>query len=186
MEAVAFVLIGAALFSHAWYLLGLYPDGRTMGVMTGALGLGALIAITLPPLVLLGETFDTDANLLAETTVMKMLIIVWAAYAVGVAAQGIWDLEERALGFFAAIATAGSAVAFFFFAATLGLAYGDAVSISMSAATLALTVLGGMLFFHLAIPFNGLRLVAGWFILVGSVAVAAVGWAVMATLIEAS
>jgi len=35
MEGVFFVLIGAALFSEAWYLLGLYSEGRTMGVFVG-------------------------------------------------------------------------------------------------------------------------------------------------------
>ena len=52
MEAIFFVLIGVALFSHSWYLLGLYPDGRTMGLFTGGLGLASLIAITFAPMVL--------------------------------------------------------------------------------------------------------------------------------------
>ena len=99
MEGVALVLIGAALFSQSWYLLGLYADGRTMGIYTGGLGLAVLITITMVPQVLLGEAFDSDANLLAETTVMKMLIIVWAAYAVGVGAHGMWEFDERAIGF---------------------------------------------------------------------------------------
>ena len=184
MEGVALVLIGAALFSQSWYLLGLYADGRTMGIYTGGLGLAALITITMVPQVLLGN--DPDANQLAETTVMKMLIIVWAAYAVGVGAHGMWEFDERAIGFFSAVATATSAVAFFYFATTLGDAYGDAVTISLSAATLILSIIGGLVFFNLAVPFNVLRLVAGWFLLLGSIGVAGIGWAIMTTLVESS
>ncbi len=117
MEAVFFVLIGLALFSHSWNLLGLYPDGRTMGLFTGALGLGSLIAITFAPMVLVGG--DPDANVLAETNIIKMLIVAWAGYAVGVGAQGLWDFDDRAIGFYSAILTAISAVALFYFAANL-------------------------------------------------------------------
>ena len=46
MEGISFILIGAALFSHSWYVLGLYPDGRTMGAFTAASGLGALITLS--------------------------------------------------------------------------------------------------------------------------------------------
>ena len=85
MEGLAFVFIGAALFSHSWHLLGLYPDGRTMGTYVGALGLATLIALPLTPMLLVGG--DPDAFPLAEVTVMKMLIILWAGYAVGVGAH---------------------------------------------------------------------------------------------------
>ncbi len=182
MEAVFFVLIGLALFSHSWNLLGLYPDGRTMGLFTGALGLGSLIAITFAPMVLVGG--DPDANVLAETNIIKMLIVAWAGYAVGVGAQGLWDFDDRAIGFYSAILTAISAVALFYFAANLADAYGNDVTIAMSAATLLLSILAGMLFFYLAVPFNALRQVAGWFLLVGSVVIAGIGLAIVSTVIE--
>jgi hypothetical protein len=182
MEAVFFVLIGLALFSHSWNLLGLYPDGRTMGLFTGALGLGSLIAITFAPMVLVGG--DPDANVLAETNIIKMLIVAWAGYAVGVGAQGLWDFDDRAIGFYSAILTAISAVALFYFAANLADAYGNDVTIAMSAATLLLSILAGMVFFYLAVPFNALRQVAGWFLLVGSVVIAGIGLAIVSTVIE--
>ena len=172
MEAVFFVLIGLAL----------YPDGRTMGLFTGALGLGSLIAITFAPMVLVGG--DPDANVLAETNIIKMLIVAWAGYAVGVGAQGLWDFDDRAIGFYSAILTAISAVALFYFAANLADAYGNDVTIAMSAATLLLSILAGMLFFYLAVPFNALRQVAGWFLLVGSVVIAGIGLAIVSTVIE--
>ena len=182
MEAIFFVLIGVALFSHSWYLLGLYPDGRTMGLFTGGLGLASLIAITFAPMVLVGG--DPDANVLAETNIIKLLIVAWAGYAIGVGAQGLWDFDDRAIGFYSALLTAISAVALFYFAANLANAYGNDVTIAMSAATLLLSILAGMVFFYLAIPFNALRQVAGWFLLVGSVVIAGVGLAIVSTVIE--
>lgn len=184
MEGLSLILIAAALFSHSWYLLGLYPEGRTMGVYTAALGLGALITITFVPMVLIGG--DPDASPVAETMVMKMLIILWVGHAVGAGAQGIWELDERALGFYSAVVTAGSVVALIFFATTLFDAYGNAVAIGLSAVALVLSIVAGMLFFFYAVPFNILRPVAGWFTLVGSVTVLAVGLALVTTAIRAA
>jgi len=182
MEAVFFVLIGMAIFAHSWNLLGLYSDGRTMGLVTGALGLGSLMAITFAPMVLVGG--DADANVLAETNIIKLLIVAWAGYAIGVGAQGLWDLDDRAIGFYSAILTAISAVAFFYFAGNLAGAYGNDVTIALSAATLLLSVMAGVMAFHLAVPFNALRLVAGWFLLVGSTVLAGIGLAIVSTIIE--
>ena len=193
MEGLAFILIGGALFSQSWYMLGLFTDGRTVGAFVGAMGLAALITLVLDPMVLIGADLELmeklggdvkDANPLAELTVMKMLIIIWAGYAVGVAAQAIWDYDERAIGLYSAFLTAGSAVALFYFATQLFDAYGDAVSISLSAATLVLSLLAGIVFFYLSVPFTVLRLVAGWFLLVGSIAVAGIGLAIITTIIE--
>ena len=182
MEAVFFVLIGAALFSSSWNLLGLYSDGRTMGLFTGALGLGSLTALSFAPMVFVGG--DADANVLAEISITKMLIVAWAAYAVGVGAQGLWDFDDRAIGFYSAILTAITAVAFFYYAANLGGAYGEDAALAVSAALLILSVLAGIVFFYLAVPFNALRLVAGWFLLVGSVVLTAIGLSLVSTLIQ--
>ena len=193
MEGLAFILIGGALFSQSWYMLGLFTDGRTVGAFVGAMGLAALITLVLDPMVLIGADGELmeklggdvkDANPLAELTVMKMLIIIWAGYAVGVAAQAIWDYDERAIGLYSAFLTAGSAAALFYFATQLFDAYGDAVSISLSAATLVLSLMAGIVFFYLSVPFTVLRLVAGWFLLVGSIAVAGIGLAIITTIIE--
>ena len=54
MEALFLVLIGAALFSHSWSLLGLYHEGRTMVLYVGLLVLVALIALMLPTMLLVG------------------------------------------------------------------------------------------------------------------------------------
>ena len=189
MEAVAFVIIGGALFSHAWYLLRLYPDGRTMGIFVGALGLAVLFTLTLDPMLLTGIGDDgtplKDANPLAEVTVMKMVILLWAGYAIGVAAQALWEFDERAIGFYSAVLAAASAVAFFYFSSTLFDPYGNAVLISLSAATLVLSFLAGMAFFFYAIPFAVLQPVTGWFLLIGGIAVSGIGLAIVSTLIQA-
>ena len=200
MEALGLILIAGALFCHSWHILGLYPDGRMVGVYVGALGLAALIATTLDPMLLIGGNAEAVADAggnaghkaysiasgLAETTVMKTLIIGWAVYAVGVGAQAIGDYDERAIGFYSAIVAVISVVALLFFATSLSKPYGDNVVIALSAATLFLSVVAAMLFFYLAIPFNGLRPVAGWFTLVGSVAVAIVGVLIGTTAIGVS
>ena len=50
-----------------------------------------------------GHKAYSIASGLAETTMMKTLIIGWAVYAVGVGAQAIGDYDERAIGFYSAV-----------------------------------------------------------------------------------
>jgi len=173
MEALALIMIGAALFAQSWYLLELYPDGRTMGVFVGGLGLAALVAIPMAPMLLTGQ--GTGADMATETTVMKVLIVLWAGYAVGVGAHGLWDFDDRAIGFYAAFVAIVSLVALLYFSSNLQKPYGDEVWLALSAPSLLLAILGGMLFFHLAWPFSGLRQVTAWFILVGSIAISGIG-----------
>jgi hypothetical protein len=58
------------------------------------------------------------------------------------------------------------------------------VTVSFTAVSAILSMLGAMLFFYMAIPFYGLRVVAGWFSLIGSVGILAVGLAIITTLIK--
>ena len=188
MEGFALILIGAAIFSHAWYLLGLYSDGRTVGVLMAALGAGLLITLTFEPQ-LLGMQGSDGAQQLGEITMMKTLIILWATFAGTVAAQGWWDLEERAIGFYGLALAVGSAVSVAYFATQLwehdALSGVSAVSVTVSftAVSSVLTIVGATLFFYMAIPFYGLRLVAGWFSLVGSIGIIGVGLAIITTVI---
>ena len=182
MEAVALILIAGARFCHSWYILGLYPDGRTVGIYIGALALASLITITFAPLILT----NAGADGLAQTTLMKVLIIVWSGYGIGVAAQAIWDYDERAIGFYAAIPAVVSAVALIFFAGELYDDYGNAVTITMSAASLILALISGVTFFYHAIPFVVLRLVSGWFTLVGSVGLMILGLGIVTTVVQSN
>lgn len=189
MEALGLILIAAALFCHSWYILGLYPDGRTAGIYVGAFGLAALISTTMAPMLLIGgdaaavadaggdtsRSFYSIAAGLAETTMMKTLIIVWAIYAVGIGAQSLLDFDERAIGFSGAVAALVSLFAMFFFADTLLSPYGEEVVLVLTTSTLLLTVVAVTMFAYLAVPFNNLRPVAGWFNLVGSIVVFIIG-----------
>ena len=180
MEAVFLVLVGAVLFSQAWHMLGLYSDGRSVGVIIGGLSLLSLGAVLLEPLLLTGTGDKTisAANHLSELTVTKTLIIVWAVYGIAVAAQALWDQDERAVGFFSAVVAAVTVFSFFYYAGTLGPRYGDPTWLSFSAATLLLSVVSAMVFFALGFTFRGLRPVAAWFLLLGGGTVTFIGLAV--------
>ena len=90
-----------------------------------------------------------------------------------------------AIGFYNAFLTVASAVAFVFFGIELqDRGIGQEVWLAMSGAFLVLTILAATLFFYMAIPFRALRKVAGWFVLVGSLVVAGLGFAILTTSID--
>ena len=206
MEGLALILIGGMLFAHSWYLLGLYTEGRLMGIFVGGLGLAALLTVLLSgkdgaivPMLLteagidpkaVTPASDIPAVALAVSTMMKTLILAWVVYAVGAAAQGIWDFDDRPIGFYSGFLAVLSAVATIFFFIELSTAghtfslYGDSVWLGMSAAVALLTVMGGILFFYMAFPFHNLRPVSGWFILIGGGAVTVIGLLMLTTVIQ--
>ena len=185
MEALFFVVIGAALFSNSWYVLGLYPEGRTMGVFVGALGAAALLALFMDPMLLtgVGESTVSPADHLAQITIMKTLIVLWAAFAIGIAAHGIWDFDERAVGLFAGFLTVMSLVAFLYYAIELEPLYRDGTWLGLTAGALVLTILGGMVFFALSFSFTVLRAVAGWFLLLGGGVLGLIGIAILTRMV---
>ena len=180
MEAVFLVLVGAMLFSQAWHMMGLYSDGRTVGVVIGGLALVSLVAATLDAMLLTGsgDSSISAANHLSELTVTKGLIVVWAVYGVVVAAQALWDYEERAVAFYSAVTMAVTVVAFLYYAGSLEPRYGEATWLSLSAATLLLSIMSAMVFFALGFTFRSIRPVAAWFLLLGGGTVTAVGLAI--------
>ena len=184
MEAIFLILVGAALFSQSWYVLGIYSEGRTMGVFVGGLGLLSLATIMFAPMVLTGEGVSPSADHLAEITVMKSLIIVWALYTIGVAAHGLWDFDERAIGLYCAFLAAATLVPFLYFAIELESRYGESVSLGLSGAALALTTLASILFFYMGFGFNVLRLVAGWALLLGGAVITTIGLFMISTVIS--
>ena len=188
MEGAALIFIGAVLFSQSWNLLELYPDGRTMGIYAAGFGLAVLMTLTFTPMVLIGLDVDglvaRDANTLAETTIMKGLIILWAGYGIGIGLQGLFDLDDRAIGFYSGFLAIATLVSFLYYVVELESSYGPDVWLALSGASLILSVLAGTIFFYLAVPFSGLRQVAAWFILVGSITVSAIGLALVTTAIE--
>jgi hypothetical protein len=169
MEGIFLTLIGAVIFSQSWHILGMYAEGRTMGIIVGALGLMSLSAIVLAPVLLTGQ------NMLIEATVLKTLIGLWAVYAIAVAAHGIWDLDERAIGFYSAFLALATFVPFIYFAVNLEPRYGTSVWLGLSASTLILTMLATIVFFYQAFILSVLRLVAGWFFLLGGAVIGLIG-----------
>ena len=115
---------------------------------------------------------------MSEITLTKALIGVWAVYGVVVAAQSLWDLEERAVAFLSAVVAAVSIVSFFYFAGNAEARYGESAWLGLSAATLLLSVTSAMVFFALGFNFRTLRPVAAWFLLIGGGVVAAIGLAI--------
>ena len=56
MEGLFLVLIGGVLFSQSWYVLGMYSEGRSMGIFVGGMGLLALgtVVFAFDPVLLTG------------------------------------------------------------------------------------------------------------------------------------
>ncbi len=181
MEGIFFLLIGAAIFSQAWYVLGLYTEGRTMGVFTAGLGLLALGTImfgtTITPTLISGE------GSMELTTALTALIVLWSIYSLAVGAHGIWDLDERAIGFYSVFLSVVSLVVFLIFAISMAdggvFEHSLGIWLSMSAVPFLLTIISAIVFFYLAFELQVLRLVAGWFMLFGSTVIGVLGiWAI--------
>ncbi len=190
MEGIFFILIGAALFTQSWYTLGLYSEGRTMGVLVGGLGLLALGTFALggtmeATLLVVNDAdvgkADAAAKALTELTVLKALMMVWVVYTFGVAAHGLWEFEDRAIGFYSGFVAVVSLIVFLFFAIELRSEYTDAVWLLMAAAPAVLMLLAAISFFYLAFQWMVLRLVTGWFMLLGSGAVIGIGLVMIGT-----
>ena len=181
MEAVFLILIGAALFAQSWHMLGLYADGRSMGVFVGGLGILSLAAIVLDPMLLTGsgDRAISMGDNLAELTATKVLVAVWALYCIGIAAQALWDFEERPIAFYCASLTVATAVIFLYYAGAIEPRYGEGVWIGLSTASLLLSIMSAMMFFALGFTFTVMRAVAGWFLLLGGATVGVIGLGVI-------
>lgn len=184
MEGIALILIGTAIFTHSWYLLGLYADGRTVGVIMASLAVGLVLSLFTFDMQFLGSLSDKTALNGGETASLKSIIIIWAVYAAAVAAHGLWDMEERATGFYSVLLTVSSIVFLLFFL-QLWVSDNDVVVALPLVIVSAMTaIVGGLLFFCLAIPFLALRAVSGWAMLIQSIVIAAIGLAMVTAVIQ--
>ena len=185
MEGIVLILVGTAIFSHAWHLLGLYADARTVGVVMGAAALGLVLTLFAVQPQFLGGLGGNAAVRAAEITVLQTAALAWAIYAAAVAAHCVWDMEERAVGFFSVLLVAASLVGMFFFLQIWIQDNGSFALIVMSVCSAMLAIVGGLLFFTLAFPFPALRSVAGWAMLIQSIIIAGFGLAMTTTSIGA-
>ena len=169
MEIVFLLLLPAALWAHAWYMLGYYTNPKTLGLIAG------IVAIALLGLVL----FKQDIIIVSGTEgPFTALVLVWAVYAVLIAGVGLWGFEERAVGFYSLFLWVVSLVfvGYYFLGGDL-LSGGGAATLSwlLGLVSLVLSVLAAFLFFYLAFPLPRLRMVTGWFFLILSIIVALLG-----------
>ena len=180
MEGIFFLLIGAVIFSQSWYVLGLYSEGRTMGVFATGLGLLSLGTVmfgtTITPTLISGEG-STELF-----TVLTAFIVLWAIYSLGVGVQAIWDTDPRAIGFYSLFLSIVSLVVFLIFALSMAengvFEHSLGVWLAMSSVPFILTIISGLVFFYLTFELQVLRLVAGWFMLFGGTVVGLMGlWA---------
>ena len=172
MEIIFLFVLSAALWTHAWHLLGFYTNPRALGVVGGS------VALILLGVVLLGR----DTVLIPGTEgPLSALILGWALYGALLAAVGLWGFDNRTLGFFSAFLGLISLlfVGYYFLGDGLlldtgtsptGAANGtvSATSYYLGIYSLMLTVSSALLFFHLAPPFHPMRAATGWFFVVTS------------------
>jgi hypothetical protein len=184
MEGVAFILIGVALFSHSWSLLGFYADARSLGVTMAGIAVALAVALFAFEPQFLGTLGDGQSVRGAETDLLKILIISWAIYAAIVGAQNLWDMEERPLGLYSVALTAVSFVSLAFFLQLWADSGEDLVMAPIVIITAMLSIIGALLFFSLAIPFAPLRTVSGWALLLQSLLIAGFGLGMAASAIS--
>ena len=184
MEGMALILIGTAIFTHSWYQLGLYSDGRTVGVLMAGLATALVVSLfTFEPQFLGTLSDGNDVLKTGETTVLRSLMLAWGIYMGAVAAQGFWDLDERAIGFYGVLLTAISIVSLLFFLQIWISTEESVLMVPMVVSGALLSIVGALIFFLMAIPFPGLRAVSGWALLLQSIVIAAIGMAMVTTTI---
>ena len=79
-----------------------------------------------------------------------------------------------------------SVAAFIYYTIELELLYGVNTWLAVSAGTLFLAVLATLMFFTLSFTFNVMRIVTGWFILIGGGVIALIGLGVLSTIIRST
>tara|TARA_B100001750_G_scaffold240497_1_gene250355 strand:+ start:6975 stop:7514 length:540 start_codon:yes stop_codon:yes gene_type:complete len=171
VEGIFFLILGGALFAHSWHLLGMYSDGRTMGIILGGLGILTLYTTTMDPLVV--ESVAKHALIVGSA--MKALMFVWAIYMLIIAAHGIFDFDERPIGFYSSFLAVVTFALLLLFAGQFRTIYGETPWLAFSIASFALTIKAALSFFYFAFSYGVLRLVNGWFALLGGILVGIIG-----------
>ncbi len=183
MESTVLVLIGAVLFCQSWHVLDTGADRRSLGAIVGLLGLMALAVVAfdgafLPSLLTTDGAGDALIHPLAVTAannLMNAVIVVWGIYAVAVAVNMLFDVDDRAVGLYTAVVTGVTLVAFIYYIIELRDRYGEAVWIGLWLSMLVLALLGCLVFVYQALRFRILQAVVGWSMLVGGSGVALIG-----------
>ena len=152
MELIFNVLLGSTLFMYAWQMFGV-SERKTTGIVGAVGALGIVSIATFKPVAMLTKV---------EAAPMAVLMFVGATYCALVAATGLWDFDTRGLGFWSILGVVTG----------LGqLAYSVSVAYHLSGIIegIGLSVAFAVLFFHLGLRNQGLRLVTAWVFLVVSI-----------------
>ena len=174
MEMAFLFILPAALWAHAWQMLGRYGSPRSLGVVGAGVGIILLALVAL---------WRDSAIIVGSDNALSALVLTWAIYGGLLAAVAMRGYDQRTLGYYGLFLALISVVfVLYYFLGDAVLSTQDAsptgflgqglgvISYIMGAYAAILAVLGGLLFLHLAIPIRALRLVAGWSFLLGAVA----------------
>ncbi len=174
MEMAFLFILPAALWAHAWQMLGRYGSPRSLGVVGAGVGIILLALVAM---------WRDSAIIIGSDNALSALVLAWAMYGGLLAAVAMRGYDQRTLGYYGLFLALVSVVfVLYYFLGDAVLSSQDAsptgflgqglgvISYIMGAYAAILAVLGGLLFLHLAIPIRGLRLVAGWSFLLGAIA----------------
>jgi hypothetical protein len=106
---------------------------------------------------------------------MKALMFVWAIYMLIIAAHGIFDFDERPIGFYSSFLAVVTFALLLLFAGQFRTIYGEMPWLAFSIASFVLTIKASLSFFYFAFSYGVLRLVNGWFALLGGTLVGVIG-----------
>ncbi len=165
-------ILPAALWAHAWQMLGRYGSPRSLGVVGAGVGIILLALVAL---------WRDEAIIVGSDNALSALVLAWAIYGGLLAAVAMRGYDQRTLGYYGLFLALVSVVfVLYYFLGDAVLSTQDAsptgflgqglgvISYIMGAYAAILALLGGLLFLHLAIPIRALRLVAGWSFLLGA------------------
>ena len=172
MEMAFLFILPAALWAHAWQMLGRYGSPRSLGVVGAGVGIILLALVAL---------WRDAAIIVGSDNALSALVLTWAIYGGLLAAVAMRGYDQRTLGYYGLFLALVSVVfVLYYFLGDAVLSTQDAsptgflgqglgvISYIMGTYAAILAVLGGLLFLHLAIPIRALRLVAGWSFLLGA------------------
>lgn len=174
MEPLFLLLVSALLSTQAWTHLGLINDRRTSGVIAAVLAAAIFATATLDGL---SSPVLINPDTALAVTAVRAYILMWAAYAAVLAANGLWGYGLRALGLHA-----GSIVVASVFIAVLPLGFpksevsGNA-HLVLSIGSLTLAAAAAAIFLYLGIPLRRLRPVTGWLLLAATAITGGLGMA---------
>jgi hypothetical protein len=187
MDLAFLFAISGGLWVQSWYLLGYYPNPKTLGVVASTVAI-ILLGVVIFPVAPVVQTPAPGLNefFVDVPTALSAFILMWVVYEAMVAGVYLWGLDTRSLGFYGLLLWIGSgifAVYMFVGGELLGSGVVEPVSWLLGVVAILLAIQSALLFFYLALQPPGagepssstMRTVTGWFFLVFSAAITVLG-----------